>query len=192
MHFGALPRDYEPGRSYRNKITGSEAGLSNEPGAMSRRSLLGLAPLALGFIGGAASSVGLFEVLGTSKGSDAPVPTTNSTPVEPGSVEWALWIGEAPEALLLESAGELERVRLRSRGDQRLVPLFARLLKVALASDEPTADQAGAIAVRCLDRLDADHHLLVLGRRVLAREDRPATIAELKEVQRRRRTGRKR
>jgi hypothetical protein len=94
-------------------------------------------------------------------------------------VEWALWIQRAPDDQLLAAAGELERVRMRTRGDPRLVPAFVRLFEVALASGDATADQAGGIAVRCLHRLGATHLLRSSGPRVRERTDRPLMSEEL-------------
>lgn len=186
MHFGTLPCEYSPGRSYLD-LTVSR---NRVPSGMTRRWLFGFAPLAIGFAGGAASSLGFMNLFDSEVPVDDPTPV--STSVDLGTVEWALWIQNAPEAEFLEAAGELERVRLRAPGDSRLTNVFVRLLSAALRSEQIIADQAGVIAVRCLDRLGADHHLLILDDRVLERSDRPATARELKRVRRRDREGRMR
>jgi hypothetical protein len=207
MHFGSLPSTYEPGRSYLEDWTPSQ--LRRDAG-ISRRAFFGLAPLVLGFTGGIAASVGCLQAIGwrpaTAADADADAGAETETgtgrvrpgaesasvaPVQRGSVEWAQWIQRAPENEFLDAAGELERVRMRSP-DVRLVPVFQRLLEIALHSEATVADQAGAIAVRCLHKLGADYHLIILDERIDAAPDRPATRRELKRALQGTREGRRR
>lgn len=74
-------------------------------------------------------------------------------PPQRGSLDWALWMAERPDDELLPAAGDMERVCMRFREEQRLVPGFVRVLEIALKSDAPEADTAGACAIRSLRRL---------------------------------------
>lgn len=196
MHINKFPRSYVPGASH---LLRTRAVL-REPG-ISRRAVFGLIPLVAGFAGGAAT--GSLELFGTGDGQpqDAAASGTkrpvvakppSAKPVLAGTVEWALWVQFAPEAEFLTKAGEIERVRLSSQGNRRLVPVFERLLETALRSHEATADPAGAIAVRCLNRLGADHRLEILDPQSGDFLDRPLTAEELTRALRHNRERRRR
>lgn len=140
---------------------------------MSRRGLLiGAVGVALG-----AGGTKLFSRWVAAPDPQSPA-TDAESPVERGTVAWALAMLSRPEEELLSAAGDLERVSMRHR-DARLVPCFQRLLDVATASAEDHADEAGACAVRSLARLERVDLLRAASERLVERTDRPLTRAEI-------------
>ncbi len=67
-----------------------------------------------------------------------------------GTLDWALALADADPGVLLPAAGDLERVAARQSGDQRLIPVFCRVLDLALLSNAGFADSAAACALRSL------------------------------------------
>jgi hypothetical protein len=95
-----------------------------------------------------------------------------------GTLEWALALERQPDHVLLQAAGDLERVSMRFP-DARLVPRFVRLLEVVLTSAAPEADVAGACAVRSLDRLGRLDLALRARARIAVHPALPETAAAL-------------
>lgn len=156
MHFGRLPAGPGPGL---------RLAPIPENGWTRRR-------LAAVGIGSAVAGFGAWGYLERVQGADRRGPARRP-PREPdaalqrGTLPWALAQLDAEPDVLLPAAGDLERVAARHAREVRLVPVFARLLDVALVANVPFADAAAACAVRALDLLAAAS-LLVPRRHALA------------------------
>jgi hypothetical protein len=116
-------------------------------GRVSRRRFLALG---LWFTAGSTAGLTAHGML-ASRGSAAAV-TPDAAPPAHGSLDWAWSMLHASDEELLQAAGDLERVSARHRGESELVPVFERLLDLALRTPGAEADSAAACAGRSLLR----------------------------------------
>jgi hypothetical protein len=117
------------------------------PARVSRRRFLALG---LWFTAGSTAGLTAHGMLGRS--GEAAAATPASAPPAHGSLDWAWSMLHASDEELLQAAGDLERVSARHRGESELVPVFERLLDLALRTPGSEADAAAACAGRSLLR----------------------------------------
>lgn len=178
MFVGHFPESYESSYERRAFRSGEDA---TPLGATTRRQWL----VMLG-VTGLGTASGFF--VGRAGGAVADVPTppvgpgVEGTP-DRGSLEWALWMAEQPDDVLLPAAGDLERVCMRFRQEQRLVPGFVRVIEIVLRSELPEADVAGACAVRSLARLARFDLVQQWRERILGRADLVETRETLERIE---------
>lgn len=119
-----------------------------KPARFSRRRFMALG---LWFTAGSAAGM---TIHGSLRGGENAAEASSSRGAVPahGSLDWAWTMLDAPDEELLQAAGDLERVSARHRGEDGLIPIFERLLDVALRTPGAASDLAGACAARSLLR----------------------------------------
>lgn len=178
MHTGRLPLPMDP--------PALAPGIPPQP---SRRSLLRGAALVL------ASAFGAGVTYAWLRGVDretAQEPAqdearTGATPIR-GTLAFALSLRHAEPAHLLPNAGDLERIAARHHNESRLVPVFTRMLDLALSTEPGNelyaiADAAAACAIRALDLLGAHAPIHARSAAISARQDMELAVAEWHELQ---------
>jgi hypothetical protein len=159
---------------YHGRLPKPPAGSTPAPAAPTRRSLSRRRLLWVGAAFAVGSLSGGLAVRATQRRA-APAepepPAEPDPPADRGSLAWALALAAASDDELLAVAGDLERVSARHRGEDGLVPLFARLLDLALDREPQTADPAAACALRSLLRHGRRDLALEQRRRIEARPE---------------------
>ncbi len=173
MHKGRFPARYVPGetRLCDPRIPNG----APDHGPQTRRSwLLGVGAL---LCTSAVAAVGMW-------GNRKP---TRIQPPRRGTLAWALAMGDATDAQLVLASGDLEMVSAQHRSDTRLLPVFERLLNIALDRDQDLeyADVAGACAIRSLARLGHPQVAMRRQEAITNRANRPETRMALDGVLRR-------
>jgi hypothetical protein len=149
-------------------------------GRTSRRRFLALG---LWFTAGSTAGLTAHGMLGRSGGAAAAA----SEPTAPGhgSLDWAWSMLHASDEDLLQAAGDLERVSARHRSDSELVPVFERLLDLALRTPGAEADAAAACAGRSLLRHGEGAFVAERSFDIAARPELTETKRTLERVMRR-------
>jgi hypothetical protein len=172
MHQGFFP---DPADARVPYVRGAFSEVDLDPIAPARSNrrqwLLGAAGLLTG--------LGLGHEWSWTGAAPSPVPARTGSPAPRGTLEWALAALNLSEDEILASAGDLERVGARHRAECHLVPVFERLLEVALSSRAREAAAAAACAARSLVRLGRDDLLSDALPRIEAREGFAALLAEV-------------
>ncbi|MEM7204288.1 MAG: hypothetical protein AAF628_28775 [Planctomycetota bacterium] len=178
MLYGEFPPNPRPAPIFELRPAAPEEPPA--PASNRREWLIGAGALALG-----GTAMAVWDRGGAHAFAGPPLDRTAMAAAPRGSVEWALSLLLEPPTTLLLEAGDIERVSMLARDDQRLAPCLQRVIDVALSEEAPLADHAGVSAVRALARLRRDDLLQAAESRVEARADRPAMQEALREELRR-------
>jgi len=149
MHKGRFPAGYVPGSA--QSAPRSPFGprllddMADAPDVSTRRAWL--AGVGAFLCASAVATITMFR----NRALAAPASTVS--PPQRKTLAWALTMANASDEELVLASGDLEMVSAQHRREQRLVPLFERLLDIALGQELEHADVAGACAVRSLARL---------------------------------------
>ena len=106
-------------------------GTAAPPAKPARPSRRRFVALGLWFTAGSAAGM---TIHGSLRGGASAAEASSNRGAVPahGSLDWAWTILDAPDEELLQAAGDLERVSARHRDEDGLIPIFERLLDVAL------------------------------------------------------------